>query len=329
MEPASEALFFHKNDPDDPRLGEVVQRWTGGAVTFRAGQPVLLGFPCDEGVRRNGGRVGAAQAPDTIRRQLYRMTTWHGSLGIDLAAFGLLDVGNVRMGDDLELSQQRLGTVIGELLRAKTVPVLLGGGHETTYGHYLGYAEARMECAILNIDAHLDVRAYPKGGHSGSPFRQAMEHPQEPLRPGCYTVVGAQPQSVARAHLEFVEQHGGKVYWTTDVWTADQIGAVLTEELQRLRQASRSLLITIDADAFCQGDVPGVSAPNATGLAGAFWPSIAYQAGISDCVTSLDLVEVNPAIDRDDQTAQWAAVGIRQFLLGLVHKRVFGLRAKG
>src|SRR5437870_273974 len=59
---------------DDPRLGEVVEFWNGDATALVPGRPVLIGFPQDDGVRRNHGRPGSAEAPNEIRRWLYRLT---------------------------------------------------------------------------------------------------------------------------------------------------------------------------------------------------------------------------------------------------------------
>src|SRR6516162_4042830 len=70
--------------PDDPRLGEIVELWRGDLAALRPGRAVLLGFPQDEGVRRNHGRPGAALAPAAIRHWLYRLTPWDGAEGADL-----------------------------------------------------------------------------------------------------------------------------------------------------------------------------------------------------------------------------------------------------
>src|SRR5690348_7032416 len=88
--------------PDDPRLGECVEFWCEGAPALRAGRPILVGFPQDEGVRRNGGRPGAAAAPAAIRHWLYRLTPWDAAKGANLAALDLLDLGDVRLVGDLE-----------------------------------------------------------------------------------------------------------------------------------------------------------------------------------------------------------------------------------
>ena len=320
LEPAAAALFHGRGDPADPRLGEVVRRWDGGPCTLFPRQAVLLGFPCDEGVRRNHGRPGAARAPDAIRDYLYRLTPWDPLAEVDLASLPVTDLGNVRTDTELAVAQQRLGDVVAEVLRAGAVPVVFGGGHETAFGHYLGYVGAGLECAVMNIDAHLDVRPYPDGPHSGSPFRQAIEHPTWPLKPGRYVVVGAQRQSVARAHWEFVRDWRGRVHWLDSMGPDHRVMDVVDEELRCLAGECGAVLVSVDADAFRQADVPGTSAPSPFGLAGAAFPAIAFRAGAGPRVRSLEVVEINPSLDRDGQSARWAAVGVRQFLVGLARR---------
>src|SRR5262245_38767570 len=71
--------------PDEPRLGEIIEPWRGNLDARRPGRAVLIGFPQDEGVRRNQGQPGAAEAPHEIRRFLYRLTPWDGSSDTDLS----------------------------------------------------------------------------------------------------------------------------------------------------------------------------------------------------------------------------------------------------
>ncbi|MDX1548872.1 MAG: arginase family protein, partial [Rhodothermales bacterium] len=162
--------------PDDPRVGHLLGRALRGVEEARA---VILGFPCDEGVRRNGGRPGAAAAPDALRQALYRFTpdARHAEAFHDLLAH-TADLGNLRVEGTMEEAQRALGRALAPFLQRGAVPIVLGGGHETAFGHFLGYAEAGRAVSILNVDAHADVRPLRDGrGHSGSPFRQALEHP--------------------------------------------------------------------------------------------------------------------------------------------------------
>jgi len=45
------------------------------------------------------------------------------------------------------------------------------------------------------------------------------------------------------------------------------------------------------------------------------------MAGSLPYVASLDLVEINPRLDRDDQSARWAALAIWSFLAGLAVRK--------
>jgi formiminoglutamase len=304
---------------DDPRLGECVEFWNGGPLSLTPGQPVIIGFPQDEGVRRNQGRPGAAEAPREIRRWLYRLSPWDVLRGADLTRLRLLDLGDLRCDADLEMSQRALGEIIPQVLAARAIPIVLGGGHETAFGHFLGYAASRLPVGIINLDAHLDVRPTLDGrGHSGSPFRQALEHPQSPLRGEHYVCLGVQPHSLSRDHLVYALQQGATIRWSAQV--RDTLCQHFNQERERLTKCGCPVYVTLDADVVHVGDMPGVSAPNSLGLSGAELIACARLAGESPNVTSFDLVEINPAFDRDGQSARWAALVVWYFLVGLAHR---------
>lgn len=312
LEPVARPEFVVSR-PDDPRLGETVEFWQGDAAALTPGRPVLIGFPQDEGVRRNHGRPGAAEAPAEIRRWLYRLTP--DDPRRERTSVSLLDLGNACVSGTLEESQEALAEVVAAVLQAGAVPILLGGGHETAYGHYLGYLAARRPVKIVNIDAHLDVRPLENGrGHSGSPFFQAMEHCETPLPGSHYVCIGAQGHAVARQHLQYVQQRGCKVYWRDHM---ESCNTLFCSELARLAVGRGSVYLSIDADAVCAADVPGVSAPNLLGLAGREVVALARLAGQSPQITSVDIVEINPRLDRDGQSARWAALAVWHFLQGL------------
>jgi formiminoglutamase len=309
--------------PDDPRLGECVVFWSGDAAPpLVPNQPVLLGFPQDEGVRRNGGRIGAAAAPAEIRRRLYSLTPWDGANDVNLRTLGLLDLGDVRVDSDLEASQKALGEVVATVLAAGAIPIVLGGGHETAFGHYLGYAALRRMVTVINLDAHLDVRPCLDGrGHSGSSFRQMLEHPEQPLPGSGYVCLGAQPFSVSRDHVEYVRQSGGTIAWAEDLRGA--LKSHLAEHFDASHSAGWQAYVTLDCDVFRAADVPGVSAPNPLGLSGDEVCAAARFLGASPAVGSFDVVEINPSLDRDGQSVRWAALVVWHFLVGLA-RRPFG-----
>jgi formiminoglutamase len=296
-------LTLPPTTPGDPRVGHLLGSRLAEDEVPRA---VLLGFPSDEGVRRNGGRVGAAGGPVAIRNVLYRLTPDARGEALEDLLGQTRDLGDLEVSGDVESDQRALGETLAPHLQRGSFVIVLGGGHETSYGHFLGYVGAGRSVEILNWDAHADVREPVEGkGHSGSPFRQVIEDPSgRCLR---YNVAGLEPHLVSRSHLEFVRQHG------TAIWRDE----VSIETVRKLYPAAGGpLLVSFDLDAVTQAEAPGVSAPNAGGLSGELWYEAAYRAGRSAAVTSIDVVELNPRVDQDGRTARVAALTVWHVLRG-------------
>ena len=143
------------------------------------------------------------------------------------------------------------------------VPIVLGGGHETAYGHYLGYVPPMVPVGIINIDAHLDVRPWSNGqGHSGSPFRQALEHAARPLGNGHYVCLGAQAHAVSRTHAAYVLQHGGVIRWSDEL--CGRLAPIFCDEVAHLHEDGCRVYLSLDADALAVSAMPGVSPPTAS-----------------------------------------------------------------
>lgn len=294
---------------DDPRVGHLLgTRLTGG----EAPRAVLVGFPSDEGVHRNGGRVGAAGAPDEIRRMLYRLTpdAERFEESVDLLE-QTLDLGNLALTDDVERDQALLAEAVAPMLLGGSFVIILGGGHETSFGHFLAYASGGERVGILNWDAHPDVRELKEGlGHAGSPFRQAILHASGGCRQ--FVAAGLLPHVVARTHLEFLAAHGGRFVWRRDL-TAARI-----DELYRGLEGPS--FVSFDVDAVEQAAAPGASSPSVGGISADLWLHAAYLAGRTPAVRSVDLVEMNPVYDRDNAAARLAAATVWQVLKGLAER---------
>lgn len=288
---------------DDPRVGHLLGRRLGGTRPPRA---VLIGFPSDEGVRRNEGRVGAALGPQALRSSLYHFAPDARSERMEDLLGHTRDLGDLEISGDVESDQRNLGETLAHHLLRGTFVIVLGGGHETSYGHFLGYAFAERRVEILNWDAHPDVRELKEGkGHSGSPFRQAIEDSSGACRR--YSVAGLQPHSVARAHLELIQRQGRAVW-------RDEVSPRYIEVLYN--GVESPTLVSFDLDAVSQAEAPGVSAPNPGGLPSDLWLKAAFEAGRSVAVTSADIVELNPRFDPDGHTARLAALTVWWLLRG-------------
>jgi len=290
--------------PGDPRIGHLL----GTGDRAQGPRVVILGFPCDVGVARNSGRPGASRGPEAIRHWLYRFTPDPRFPGMARLLTDGRDLGDLALSGDLAADQALLGEAVAEALSVGDIPVVLGGGHETAFGHFLGYVNAELPVSISNVDAHADVRELKGGqGHSGSPFRQALEHDSGRCRD--YRVAGLQPQSVSVAHVDYLRERDCRF------WFREETSDDLVEHLYPAQGGDRYATFCLDAvDA---AFAPGVSAPAADGLAPGFWLGAAEKAGANANVRSFDVVELNPAHDVDGRTARLAALTVWRFLRGL------------
>ncbi|MGK3497868.1 formimidoylglutamase, partial [Citrobacter youngae] len=170
-QPASPALWQGRDDraesPNALRLFQTITQSPTFSPEMYREQIALLGFACDEGVKRNQGRTGAAGAPDALRKALANLASHDGH-------HRLVDLGNiVAQAPDLEGAQQALRTAVQRCLQAEMRTFVLGGGHETAFAHGAGVLDAfpQAKVGIVNFDAHLDLR-YAEQPTSGTPFRQ-------------------------------------------------------------------------------------------------------------------------------------------------------------
>ena len=263
----------------------------------------ILGFACDEGVRRNHGRPGAAQGPTAIRQMLGRLPI-HGRAVIH-------DAGDVACTDgDLEAAQERLGRRVAELLGCGIHPVVLGGGHEIAYGSFLGLVRhfgdgfpARRPL-IINLDAHFDLRRAPHP-NSGTPFRQIAELCAAKGVEFRYLCFGI--SALANTTSLFERAENLRVEYWLDEQMREHDRANLRAALGRRLAAADTVYLSIDLDVLPGSVAPGVSAPAPRGVALEIIEDLVDDVIASGKLTLADIAELNPTYDRDGQTARIAA----------------------
>ena len=119
---------------------------------------------------------------------------------------------------------------------------------------------------------------------------------------------------------------GNEKYRSSESWSARKgvwASETTSEMLGRLLippTADGHVLLSLDADAIDQSYAPGVSAPAVGGLEQQLVIDLAYEAGSTPAVSSLDLVEVNPLVDEGGRTVRLAARLIWGFLLGFAER---------
>lgn len=274
----------------------------------------ILGFCSDEGVRRNKGRTGAAEAPSVIRRAC-------ASLPDHFPAGTLLfEAGDIHPeGKPLEKAQEELSKKVENLLKGGYFPLLFGGGHEISWGTYGGLRDASPDdhsIGIINIDAHFDLREPVKGATSGTGFYQIAEDCRDRDRDFHYLCLGIQPFSNTKALFEEAESREVNFYEASGVHR-NNLPALLREIDQFISQRD-AVYLSIDMDAFDAAHAPGVSAPNVLGLDPRIVLPILRRIAGSEKLKVADIAEMNPRFDQDGRTARLAAALAFEVLGGVV-----------
>ena len=271
----------------------------------------LLGFACDEGVRRNQGRVGAAMAPHMLRQALANFPLHDKALSLDL-----IDLGDITCPNGhLEQSQHYLSESVKSILARKAFPIILGGGHETAWGHYCGFKEKVLSknIAIINFDAHFDMRPTLPGdlGSSGTSFLQIANDLKASQSAFNYFCIGIKQSSNTQALFNAAKK------WNVKYLTCDEIyaaPATANQFIDNIIASHDVLYVSVCLDVFSSAYAPGVSAASPYGLAPWQVLPLLRRLGSSKKVIALDIVELAPPFDHNNLTAKLGAQCIAEFL---------------
>lgn len=270
----------------------------------------IIGFRCDEGVRRNKGRTGAAEGPQVIRAALAK-------LPVQKQTFQCYDAGDIVCRDgDLEAAQAALGEVIALLLKQGIKPIALGGGHEIAWGHYQGLAKAypHKNIGIINFDAHFDMRPLlaDDKGSSGTPFLQIAEAHRTNHRRFDYNCVGIQHAGNTRQLFETAKHYNTHILLADELHESQQMRSV--DFIDRVIDQNDIIYATLCLDVFAAEAAPGVSAPQPLGVLPWHVIPLLRQLAASGKVISFDIAEMSPPYDIDYRTAKLAATMIYEFI---------------
>jgi formiminoglutamase len=164
---------------------------TGAFLKTCEAKYVVFGIPEDIGIRANFGRPGAASAWDSAIKNIANIQHNRFCKGNQLVVLGQLDVSKeMKEVEDLDfndiddrakLSQlveqidKDVSHIIFNIVKLGKTPIIIGGGHNNSYGNIKGSALAKGKPVnAINFDAHSDFRIL-EGRHSGNGFSYAYE----------------------------------------------------------------------------------------------------------------------------------------------------------
>jgi arginase len=282
------------------------------------GMPVaLIGAGLDLGA----GRRGVDMGPSAIRyaglqeriESLGRACVDRGDVRV--AVPEATDVGDPRARylDSIKASCERVAALVAGARSDGYVPLVLGGDHSIAIGTLGGMASVHGAGGVLWIDAHGDLNrpeTSPTGNVHGMPLAAAFGAAGVEFETDAWparsveraALVGV--RSLDQGERELIGELDLRVFTMTDL---DRMGVerVLREALAFLA-GTAFLHVSFDLDAVDPMFAPGVGTPVRGGLSYREAHLALELVAESRPLDSLELVELNPILDRANETGMLA-----------------------
>ena len=281
----------------------------------------LIGAPTDVGA----GRRGASMGPEALRvagldkslRRLSREVRDYGNVS------GPINPENDRVGGYRNLAEvaawcRGVRDAVYTSLNAGETPILMGGDHSLAIGSLAAIArhcaEQEKPLAMLWLDAHSDFNvasSSPSGNVHGMPVAVICGHgpseltslgTQNPILPA-NRIVQIGIRSVDEIEKRLVVASGLVVY---DMRRIDELSmrAVMERALAYVDDIGGHLHVSFDVDFLDPAIAPGVPSTvpgGPTYREAQLCMEMIHDSGL---MKSLDIMELNPALDEGNRTAE-------------------------
>jgi arginase len=266
------------------------------------------------------GRRGVDMGPSAIRyagleerlTSLGFVVRDHGNVETYVPEATALVDERARFLPEIKRTCERIAAKVVEAVGAGTTPLVLGGDHSVALGTLGGLASALGTGGVLWIDAHSDINTpetSPSGNVHGMALGAALGLGGDAFASDAWPLPAVDPKRVALVGVrqlddgerQLLRDAGVRVFTMSEI---DRIGVerAMREALDRVA-GPNFVHVSLDLDALDPEIAPGVGTPVRGGLTYREAHLALELAAESGLAGSLEVVEVNPILDRENTTA--------------------------
>jgi formiminoglutamase len=330
---AEDILKITRKRSNEAKIGEYVQSVSGDwkkSLLESDAKFVIVGIPEDIGVRANYGRAGANTA---FKPALESFLNQQDNQFLNAKSIFVL--GEVSTNDLEERSSnfdaktksgieelrklvaevdKRVVETIKYIVSLNKIPVVIGGGHNNSYGNIKGASQAlNKKINVINCDPHLDFRPL-EGRHSGNGFSYAFEDGYL----NRYSVFGMHEQYNNKTSLEkFIAQPSQLHYNTYEsIFVREEMDMKLALKQSIGFVKGEPCGLEIDLDAIT--NVPS-SAKTSSGISPLQARQFIYQCAVNLPCCYLHIAEGAPVLSHikaDNKTGKLISYLISDFIKG-------------
>ncbi|HEY6836049.1 MAG TPA: arginase [Gaiellaceae bacterium] len=209
----------------------------------------------------------------------------------------------------------RIADLVVRAVEGGAVPLVLGGDHSVALGTIGGLARASGVGGVLWLDAHGDLNrpdTSPTGNVHGMPLAAVLGLAGAEFDSDAYRLPAVEPARVALVGIRSLDDGERELLAELDalVFTmseVDRLGIepVLRESLEHVA-GDGFVHVSLDMDVLDPEVAPGVGTPVRGGLSYREAHLAMELVAESELAGSLEVVEVNPILDRENETAELA-----------------------
>jgi arginase len=279
----------------------------------------VIGAPLDLGA----GRRGVDMGPSAIRyagleariEELGRRCIDWGDVVTAVAEASAVGDERVRFLPQIKETCERIAELVAKAVDEGLVPLVLGGDHSVALGTLGGLARASGKGGVLWLDAHGDLNrpgTSPTGNVHGMPLAAALGLGGAEFESEAYPLPALDRTRVALfgvrsldpAERELLAELDALVFTMSDL---DRVGVepAMREALEHVAGPG-FVHVSLDLDVLDPEVAPGVGTPVRGGLSYREAHLALELVAESGLVRSFEVVEVNPILDRENQTAELA-----------------------
>lgn len=278
----------------------------------------LIGVPMPYGADRPGVDMG----PGAIRSSNIQAK-------LESLGFRVKDVGDLRVNrlhetcgpkeklkylEEIARVNAELAATVEREMGAGQLPLVMGGDHSIAIGTVKGVLRQVRRLGVIWFDAHTDVNTAEttvSGNIHGMPLAVLLGYgdprllsvggAETKVDPSKVAIIGA--RSVDPGERTFLRERGIRVFTMHDI---DRRGMkdVMDEALERVTSGTDGVHLSLDLDGMDPSEAPGVGTPVNGGLSYRESHLAMEMLHETGALVSAEVVEVNPALDRNNVTAR-------------------------
>ena len=300
LTPIKDSVVAHSVLLPPNSLGSIMQvhTQTEGFPDLIGVNIAILGVEEDRNTEDN---LGSGKDLYHIRRHLYQLFpgNWNTSIA---------DLGNIKKGDLTTDTHFAVTRVIADLLKLNIIPIIIGGGQDTTFSNYKAYDSLEQTVNLVAVDSMFDLGNFEDELSSKSYLSKIiMEVPSNLFN---YSNIGYQTYFNSQEEINLIQGLNFDAY---------RLGEA--KNLEILEPVFRDAdIVSVDIGAVRQSDAPANNNLSPNGFYGEEICAISRYAGISDKVTSFGIYEYNSKYDANHQTAHLIAQMIWYFIEGVNYR---------